>query len=61
DYNIIDRVIEEDISFSIEGFHENFSRLKKAIVEEFNILMKKSPDELVSQRQEKYRKIGGGF
>ena len=61
DYNIIDRVIEEDISFSIEGFQENFLRLKKVILEELDILMKKSPDELVSERQEKYRKIGGGF
>ncbi len=61
DYKIVDQVIEEDISFSIEGFQDNFTRLKKVMISEFRNLMKKSSDELVGKRQDKYRKIGGGF
>lgn len=61
DYKIIDEVIEEDISFSIEGFQDNFTRLKKAIIKQLKILLKKSSDELIIQRQDKYRKIGGGY
>ena len=55
------KIIDQDISFSIEGFQDNFTRLKKAIIKEINILIKKSSEELVLEKQEKYRKIGGGF
>lgn len=61
DYNIVDRVIDEDISFSLEGFQSNFLRLKRAIVEELDGLIGKSPHELVVERQDKYRRIGGEF
>ncbi|HHV38829.1 MAG TPA: acetyl-CoA carboxylase carboxyltransferase subunit alpha [Tepidimicrobium sp.] len=59
DYNIVDRVIEEDISFSLKDFENNFLRLKRAIVEELDGLMEKTSHELVLERQDKYRKIGG--
>ncbi|NMB26642.1 MAG: acetyl-CoA carboxylase carboxyltransferase subunit alpha [Tissierellia bacterium] len=61
DYNIVDRVVEEDISFSLEGFRDNFIRLKKVIIEELQMLMIKNSKELIIERQEKYRRIGGGF
>lgn len=61
DYKIIDEVIEEDITFSIEGFHANFARLKNVLVKDLKILMNKSSDELVLQKYEKFRKIGGGY
>ena len=61
DYKIIDKVIEEDISFSMKGFQDNFSRLKKVIIKELKILMRKNSDELIIERQQKYRKIGGGY
>lgn len=59
DYNIIDQVIEEDISFSIEDFQESFARLEKAIIKRIKMLIRKRPDRLVIDRQSKYRKIGG--
>ena len=59
DYNIIDQVIEEDISFSIEDFQDNFARLEKEIAKQIKILIRKRPDRLVLDRQSKYRKIGG--
>jgi len=61
DYKIADRVIEEDISFSMKGFQENFARLKEEIIKELESLRKKSPARLVKERQNKYRKIGGGY
>lgn len=61
DYNIVDEVIEEDISFSIEAFQDNFDRLKKALIKQLKNLMEKNSDELVIERQDKYRKIGGGY
>lgn len=59
-FKIADRVIEEDISFDMQGFQSNFLRLKLALIEELNILTKKNPEEILKERQDKFRKIGGG-
>lgn len=55
---IIDRVIKEDLSFSLNSYMNNFSRLKSALIEDLNILSNKTGEELVEERWEKYRKIG---
>lgn len=60
DYGIIDKIIDEDITFSLEGFQGNFNRLKKAIKKELDTLTKLKLDKLVKNRQDKYREIGGG-
>ncbi len=61
DFKIIDKVIKEDIAFTLDNFEKNFIRLKKEIIKDLKVLMKKTSQELVSERQEKFSKIGGGF
>lgn len=56
--NLIDEVIEEDISFSPKDFTSTMVRTKERLREVLHELMRLSPEELVSRRYEKYRKIG---
>lgn len=58
---IIDRVIEEDISFSLEDYVGNFNRLRTALIEELSELVGKNNKRLVRERQEKFRQVGGGY
>lgn len=60
-FNIVDKIISEDSFESIDDFKSNFSRLKKEIVKELEILVRKNPDDLVDERQSKFRGIGGDF
>lgn len=61
EFKIADRVIEEDLSFDIEGFQGNFLRLKMVLIEELEILIKKTPEEILREKQDKFRRIGGGY
>lgn len=56
---IIDRVIEEDLSFDKMDYIGNFNRLRTALIEELTELKKKSGRRLLREREEKFRKIGG--
>ncbi len=55
---IVDKVVEEDISFSKEGFIGNIQRLDSVIEAELNALSKLSGSRLQAMRVEKFRKIG---
>lgn len=56
---IIDRIIDEDLSFDKRDYIGNFNRLRTALIEELAELNKKSSRRLVREREEKFRKIGG--
>lgn len=58
DLKVIDRVIEEDISFLKEDFSMNMNRLGEALEEELKGLEKVSRNRLQSDRVEKFRRIG---
>ncbi len=55
---IVDRVIEEDISFLKDDFIVNMNRLEKVLEEEIKSLERLSGNRLQSDRVEKFRRIG---
>ena len=55
---IIDRVVEEELAFSVEEFENNFKNLSIAIKEELMDLLKYTRDELQYNRVKKFRKFG---
>lgn len=61
DYKIIDYLIEEDISFNIDDYTENFVRLKSRLILEMDKLIKENKERLIKNRFLKYRNIKGGY
>ncbi|MFB0972490.1 MAG: acetyl-CoA carboxylase carboxyltransferase subunit alpha [Tissierellia bacterium] len=58
DLKVVDRVVEEDVSFLKEDFAINMTRLGEALEEELKSLEKISKNKLQSDRVEKFRRIG---
>ena len=58
DLKVVDRVVEEDVSFLKEDFAINMTRLGEALEEELKVLEKISKNKLQSDRVEKFRRIG---
>jgi len=56
---VIDSIVKEPEGGAQEDFKKVCNDLKNMILKEINRLSKKSQEELVEQRYEKYRKIGG--
>ena len=56
---VIDSIVKEPEGGAQEDFKKVFNDLKNMILKDINGLSKKSQEELVEQRYEKYRKIGG--
>lgn len=56
---VIDNIIEEPEGGAQEDIETVCKNLKRIILKQIEILSKLSQDELVEQRYEKYRKIGG--
>ena len=56
---VIDSIVEEPEGGAQEDFEKVCKNLKNMILKDINILSKKSQDELVKERYQKYRKIGG--
>ena len=56
---VIDSIVEEPEGGAQEDFEIVCKNLKNMILKDINILSKKSQDELVKERYQKYRKIGG--
>ncbi|NLW42201.1 MAG: acetyl-CoA carboxylase carboxyltransferase subunit alpha [Tissierellia bacterium] len=58
DLKVVDRVVEEDVSFLKEDFAVNMARLGEALEEELKSLEKVSKNKIQSDRVEKFRRIG---
>ena len=56
---VIDSIVKEPEGGAQEDFKKVCNDLKNMILKDINRLSKKSQEELVEQRYEKYRKIGG--
>lgn len=56
---VIDSIVKEPEGGAQEDFEKVCKDLKNMILKDINRLSKKSQEELVEQRYEKYRKIGG--
>lgn len=56
---VIDSIVKEPKGGAQEDFKKVCNDLKNMILKDINRLSKKSQEELVEQRYEKYRKIGG--
>ena len=56
---VIDNIVKEPEGGAQEDFKKVCNDLKNMILKDINRLSKKSQEELVEQRYEKYRKIGG--
>ncbi len=56
---VIDSIIKEPEGGAQEDFEKVCKDLKNMILKDINCLSKKSQEELIEQRYEKYRKIGG--
>ena len=56
---VIDSIVKEPEGGAQEDFKKVCNDLKNMILKDINGLSKKSQEELVEQRYEKYRKIGG--
>lgn len=55
---IIDRIVEEPLGGAHKNATEAAEFLKKALLEELNTLIKMKPEKLVTQRIEKFAKMG---
>ena len=56
---VIEGIVKEPESGAQEDFEKVCKDLKNMILKDINILSKKSQNDLIEQRYEKYRKIGG--
>ncbi|PIO48713.1 MAG: acetyl-CoA carboxylase carboxyl transferase subunit alpha [[Chlorobium] sp. 445] len=58
EYGIIDRIVPEPIGGAHHNPEQVAATLKRILIEELQELMKKSPEQLVNERIEKFAKMG---